>query len=135
MVKPKSFRPWNPEQTLLLPPSPVALPAPSGQSVGSAPAAVAAETSIRPVARSAVPAAWPWAFWPVSAPFLAAAAHGPPPVEQQANGLCEEHGKQPPPPPKQGSSATNKCTARQTQPYGGAEKQQIQPEVDGWHQV
>ena len=23
MVKPKSFRPWNPEQTLLLPPSPV----------------------------------------------------------------------------------------------------------------
>jgi len=24
MVKPKSFRPWNPEQTLLLPPSPVA---------------------------------------------------------------------------------------------------------------
>ncbi len=25
MVKPKSFRPWNPEQTLLLPPSPVDL--------------------------------------------------------------------------------------------------------------
>ena len=23
MIKPKSFRPWNPEQTLLLPPSPV----------------------------------------------------------------------------------------------------------------
>jgi hypothetical protein len=23
MVKPQSFRPWNPEQTLLLPPSPV----------------------------------------------------------------------------------------------------------------
>lgn len=23
MVKPKTFRPWNPEQTLLLPPSPV----------------------------------------------------------------------------------------------------------------
>ena len=23
MIKPKTFRPWNPEQTLLLPPSPV----------------------------------------------------------------------------------------------------------------